>query len=85
VYLVSAPVPGGQYEKAQGHAGPGQVSGYGVSEQVHGVGSWQMTGAVGDDLAWHCYTVYTLQAVIATNLVESLRHTFPVIQSFKNR
>lgn len=70
VYLVRAPVPGGQYSESQSHAGPGQVSSDGVSEQVHGVLTGQVASAVGDDLAWHRHAVHTLQVAIATNLIE---------------
>lgn len=70
-YLVRAPVPGGQYSETQSHAGPGQVSGDGVSEQVHGVLARQVAGAVGNDLAGHGHTVHVLQVAKATDLVES--------------
>lgn len=70
MHLVSAPVPGGQYGEPQGHAGPGQISSDSVSEQVHGVLSWQVAGTVGNDLAWHRHTVNPLQVTVATNLVK---------------
>ena len=74
-YLVSAPVPGGQYGEAQSHAGPGEVSGDGISEQVHGVGPWQVAGAVGDNLTGHRYAVHALQVFIPANLVKSYSKT----------
>lgn len=70
-YLVGAPVPRGQYGEAQGHAGPGQVSGDGVPEQVHGVLAWQVAGTVGDDLTGHCGAVHALQVPKSPDLVES--------------
>lgn len=76
-HLVRAPVPGGQYGETQSHARPGQVSCNSVPEQVHGVLSRQVAGAVGDDLAGHGHAVHLLQVAKATNLVEGcgrLRH-----------
>lgn len=70
MYLVGAPVPRGQYGEAQSHAGPRQVSGDGVPEQVHGVLAWQVAGAVGDDLTGHCRAVHVLQVPKSTDLVE---------------
>lgn len=70
MYLVGAPIPGGQYGETQSHAGPWQVSGDGVSEQVHGVGPWQVTGTVRDNLLGNRYTVHTLQVSIPTDLIE---------------
>lgn len=70
-YLVRAPVPSGQYSETQSHAGPGQVSGDGVPEQVHCVLSGQVAGAVGNDLARHGHAVHVLQVAKATDLVES--------------
>lgn len=85
MYLVRAPVPGGEYGEAQSHAGPGQVSGDGVSEQVHGILSWQVAGAVGNDLTWHGHAVHTLQVAITTDLIEGCgqenTHTTPSTQS----
>lgn len=72
-YLVRAPVPGGQDGDTQSHARPGQVSRDGVPEQVHGVLSGQVAGAVGDDLAGHGRAVHVLQVAKATDLVESCR------------
>lgn len=71
MYLVRAPVPGGQYGDSQSHARPGQVSGDGVPEQVHGVLSGHVAGAVGDDLAGHGRAVHVLQVAKASDLVES--------------
>lgn len=71
MYLVRAPVPGGQYGEPQSHARPGQVSSDGVSKQVHGVLTWQVAGTVGNDLTGHCHAVHMLQVAEATNLVES--------------
>lgn len=71
MYLVGAPVPGGQYEEPQSHAGPGQVSIDGVSEQVHGVLTRQVAGTVGNYLTGHRQAVDVLQVAVATNLVES--------------
>lgn len=73
MYLICAPVPGGKYGETQGHAGPWQISSDGVSEQVHGVLTWQVAGAVGNDLAWHCHAVNMLQVAVATNLVKGCR------------
>lgn len=70
MYLVSAPVPGGQYGEPQRHAGPGQVPGDGVSEQVHGVLARQVAGAVGDDLTRNRHAVHALQVAVAADLVE---------------
>lgn len=71
MYLVRAPVPGGQYGEPKRHARPGQVSGDGVSEQVHGVLTRQVAGTVGNDLTGHCHAVHMLQVAEAANLVES--------------
>lgn len=71
MYLVRAPVPGGQYGEPQSHAGPGQVSSDSVSEQVHGILTWQVAGTVGNDLTGHRHAVHTLQIAVAANLVES--------------
>lgn len=73
VYLVGAPVPGGQYGEPQGHARPRQVTSDGVSKQMHGVFTWQVAGAVGNDLTGHRHTVHPLQVVVATNLVKCCR------------
>lgn len=73
LYLVSAPVPGGHYGKAQSHARPGQVSGDGIPEQVHGVGPRQVAGGVWDNLTGNCFAVDFLQIPIATNFIESCR------------
>ncbi len=70
MYLVRAPVPGGQYGEPQSHAGPRQVSIDGISEQVHGIVTWQVAGAVGDNLTWHGHAVHMLQVAVAANLVE---------------
>lgn len=70
MYLVGAPVPGGQYGEPQGHSWPGQVSSDGVSEQVHGVLTWQVTRTVGNNLTGHCHAVHMLQVTIATDLVK---------------
>lgn len=72
-YLVRAPVPGGKYGETQSHAGPGQVSGDRVPEQVHGVLTGQVTGAVGNDLAGHGRAVHMFQVAKATDLVERCR------------
>lgn len=71
MYLVGAPVPRGQYGEAQSHAGPRQVSGNGIPEQVHGILAWQVAGTVGNDLTGHCQAVHMLQVPKSTNLVES--------------
>lgn len=70
-HLVRAPVPGSQYGETQSHARPGQVSGDSIPEQVHGVLSGQVAGAVGNDLAGHRHAVHLLQVAKATDLVES--------------
>ncbi len=70
MYLVRAPVPGGQYGEAQSHAGPGQVSSDSVSEQVHGVLTGQVAGTVGNDLTGHSHAVHALQVAVTANLVE---------------
>lgn len=69
-YLVGTPVPSGQYGEPQCHARPGQVSGDRVSEQVHGVLTWEVTRTVGNDLTGHCHAVHLLQITIASDLVE---------------
>lgn len=71
MYLVRTPVPGGQDEEPKSHAGPGQVSSDGVSEQVHGVLTRQVAGAVGNNLTGHRQAVDALQVAVAANLVES--------------
>lgn len=79
MYLVRAPVPRGQDGDPQGHAGPGQVPGDGVSEQVHGVVTWQVTRTVGNDLTGHRQAIDLLQVTVASNLVEGCG---PGAQSF---
>lgn len=71
MYLVGAPIPGGQYGEPQSHAGPGQVSSDGVSEEVHGVLTWQVAGTVGNDLFGHCHAIHMLQFAVAADLFES--------------
>lgn len=70
MYLVGAPVPRSQYGEPQCHARPGQVSSDGVSEQVHGVLTWQVAGTVWNDLTGHRHAVHTLQVTVPSNLVE---------------
>ena len=76
VYLVGAPVPGGQDGEPQGHARPGQVSAGCVPEQVHGVGPGEVTAAVGDDLGRHGRSIHTLQVTIATDLVKGCKYIY---------
>lgn len=75
-YLVSAPVPCGQYGEPQSHPGPGKVSGDGVSEQVHGVLPWQVAGTVGNNFTGYRSAVPLGQLAVATNLIESCGCTF---------
>ena len=71
MYLVRAPVPGGQNGESQRHTRPGQVSTGGISKQVHGVLAWQVAGTVGNNFTGHCIPVDFLQFVKATDLVKS--------------
>lgn len=71
MYLVRAPVPGGQYGESQRHTRPGQVPTDGISKQVHGVLAWQVAGTVGNYFTGHCHAVDMLQVAKATDLVKS--------------
>lgn len=70
MYLVGAPVPSGQYGQPQCHSRPGQVSGDSVSEQVHGVVTWQVTRTVGNDPTGHRHAVHSFQVTIPSNLIK---------------
>lgn len=79
VHLVCAPVPASHYGDAKKHAGPGQVPGGRVPQQVEGVLSWGVAaggdvvalGLRGGEITGRSGAVFGQQSAVASYFSES--------------